>query len=308
MVKNDTLKGNKAQKSDDDTNQMKKRGRPRKNVIQTKNLPTIKSSTKIEKNKDIDEQIILHIPLYDEEESSSSEKNVFTMKDNSESEDDEQTTLRLSQNTSESDVTNNYILKIKNLKTELKKKDVLIKKLKNSINLTKTDVYDNHIGISKDTKMKMMNLKLINIKDNLPVVVDKTDISCWWCTYNFDTIPCFIPDRYINDKYYVFGCFCNYSCALAYNINMGDYRITLRSSLIKKLYSHIFSSSEPIPMAPPRELLQKYGGSLTIDEFRDKSNLCTKNFKMLLPPLIPLLPMVEESQRDLKTTSLKNKK
>jgi hypothetical protein len=82
---------------------------------------------------------------------------------------------------------------------------------------------------------------------------------------------------------------------------MNDYRVPLRTSLIKKLYSKIFSVSDQeanIPMAPQRELLQKFGGNMTIADFRNESILCKKDFKVAIPPLIPLIPMVEEIQKD----------
>ena len=38
----------------------------------------------------------------------------------------------------------------------------------------------------------------------------------------------------------VFGCFCSYNCAAAYNLNMNDYNIWNRYSLLKKMYEPFF--------------------------------------------------------------------
>jgi hypothetical protein len=82
---------------------------------------------------------------------------------------------------------------------------------------------------------------------------------------------------------------------------MNDYRVPLRISLIKKLYSKIYSVTDQdanIPVAPQKELLQKFGGNMTILEFRSEALLRKKDFKITIPPLIPLIPMVDEIQKD----------
>ena len=282
----------------------KKRGRPRKNTTPLKLSNILKPISYNKDKKDQDDEIILHLPLYDDIVSSS-EKNLFTMKD--ESDNIKMTNIIESLSNSEND--NKYVDNndIKNLINEIKKRDIVIKKrdivikkLKTNLNEIKNDNnYDNSSSAMKDIKTKMLNLNLINInKDNKSIIVDKTDISCWWCAHNFDTMPCFIPDRYFNEKFYVFGCFCTYNCAMAYNLSMNDYRVSLRISLIKKLFSKIFSNMDQISVAPPKELLKKFGGYLSIEEFRDKTMLCKKEYKLSLPPLIHLLPVVEEIQKD----------
>ena len=304
----------------------KKRGRPRKTALihNNLNLPSIKNVKKIITPVQ-DEEIILHLPLYDDD-NESSEKNLFTMKDDSvfdifDGVKDIQKGLKsissIHQNDSDSDELLNFNTnnKIKSLLLELKKKDTYINKLKSQLTELKNDVCsDSAIGITKETKTKLLNLKLINIKDDKYIVCEKTDIACWWCTYNFDTMPCFLPDKYVNDVYYVFGCYCSYNCALSYNINMGDYRISVRTALLRKLYSKIFSLDdklieEHLIMAPPKELLEKFSGEdgLTIEQFRNKSLMCTKEYKLSLPPIIPLLPKMEEAQRESKKNIITGK-
>jgi hypothetical protein len=317
-----TKNTNISKKDDTVTTSIKKRGRPRKNALQLKSLPSIKH-VNVEKIQQIpqDEEIILHLPLYEEVNDSSSEKNMFTMKDDSvfdifdtHKENKGFKSLSSTQNNDDDDsdysMNFNTNSKIKSLLMEIQKKDAYISKLKANLTELKNDTFcDNAVGITKETRFKMLNLKLINIKDNKHIVVDKTNIVCWWCTYNFDTIPCFIPDKYVNDTYYVFGCFCTYSCALSYNIEMRDYKVGIRNSLIKKLYSKIFSTDEQIHMAPPKELLERFceKGGLTIEQFRNNSMLCKKEYKLSLPPLIPLMPMMEEAQRESQTSIVSGK-
>ena len=261
----------------------KKRGRPKKT---DSNQKTTKLITPTQSENE-DEEIILHLPLDDDDKESSSEKNLFTMKDESE--------CKHFVDSIDSDDSNDQF-STKQLITEMKKKDVLIKKLKDSI----INIKKNNLGYSEiygTLKSRMINLKLLDInKSNTLVVVDKTHIACWWCSHNFDTLPCFIPDRLCDGKYYVFGCFCTYSCAMAYNLNMNDYRVSIRTSLIKKLAQEIFGQSA-VPVAPPKELLIKFGGDIPIDDFRNSALLCKKEFKVQIPPLIPLIMNVNENQR-----------
>jgi len=171
--------------------------------------------------------------------------------------------------------------------------------------------YKNVTGINKDLKSKLLDLKLINVKDSKPIIVEKTTCACFWCTEKFDSVPCFLPDKLISSKFYVFGCFCTPSCARKYNNDMDDYRTPVRDALIKRLYGPIFGE---IPMAPEREFLQKFNGPLKLNEFRNQSLLMKKEFRMKLPPIIPLMPIIEEDPKNasniiipLKINQLKQK-
>jgi hypothetical protein len=258
----------------------KKRGRPKKNTTMP---PRNDSSIIGEKKKDFDDEIILHIPLYDVETPDSNTKVISV---------DDQINISSS---SSSDCKN---ISIEELITELKKKDVIIKKLKKSLS-------DGHLShditslATKDNKKHYLDIKLINVVDGKLIIADKTDIACWWCTYNFDTTPCFIPERYVNNKYYVFGCFCSFSCAYAYNQNMNDYKVHVRNSLLNQMYSTIFEIKTPIPIAPPKEMLEKFGGELTIEQFRDPALLIKKEFRITIPPMVPLIPIIDEVTHDI---------
>ena len=46
--------------------------------------------------------------------------------------------------------------------------------------------------------------------------------------------------------------------------------------------------------APPREILDKYGGSKTIDEYRSILSTNNKEMNIRMPPLVPIVPFVEE--------------
>lgn len=293
--KNSSDSSDSSSQSKKEEKPIKKRGRPRKNTVQ-------KPIIHFDKKKTVqDEEIILHLPLYDEDDNSS-DKNLFTAIENS----DKQTMKSIVSLSDEGSSEGNHSFNKKELLNELMKRNAEIKKLKSTIADMKINTYESGVYTSKDVKSRALNLNLINFVDNTPIVIEKTDIACWWCTEKFDTIPCFIPDRYLNDKYYVFGCFCAFGCAKAYNSNMNDSRVALRASLINKLSSELFGTSN-IQMAPQRELLVKFGGPLTIEEFRDNLMLCKKEHRMSLPPMIPLVPMVEEITKDSSTNKFQIK-
>jgi hypothetical protein len=187
---------------------------------------------------------------------------------------------------------------IEKLIDELHKKDAIIMNLKSKLK-DKTLYNENTINITKENKKKLINIGLISINNNKLQVCEKTDLACWWCTYGFDTAPLFLPDHYKNNTYFVFGNFCSFSCMLAYNENLDDYRKSVRTVLIKQLYRDVFQNDNMIiKQSGPRELLKKFGGPLDISQYRDTNNISVKTFKITLPPMIPLIAEMEEINLD----------
>lgn len=183
---------------------------------------------------------------------------------------------------------------INKLINEIKKRDIIIKNLKDNLKNFKTYHQDNILNINKDIKKTLINLGLISINDNKLIVANTSKYACWWCCHNFDTYPIFLPEKYVNKKYYVFGNFCSFGCVLAYNDNLNDYRKSIREGLIKKMYKDIFSIECEIKSAGPKELLEKFGGPVNIDNYRDSKSVCSKNLNITIPPQIPLLSYFEE--------------
>jgi len=183
---------------------------------------------------------------------------------------------------------------INKLINEIKKRDIIIKNLKDNLKNFKTYHQDNILNVHKDIKKTLINLGLISINDNKLIVANTSKYACWWCCYNFDTYPIFLPDKYVNKKYYVFGNFCSFGCVLAYNDNLNDYRKNIREGLIKKMYKDIFNIDCEIKSAGPKELLEKFGGPINIDNYRDSKTVCSKNLNINIPPQIPLLSYFEE--------------
>jgi hypothetical protein len=181
--------------------------------------------------------------------------------------------------------------------TEYNKK--LNLELSKEINKLKDIIETHGIYITNVTKAYEMPINLINIIDGKTIIHNKTNVACWWCSYNFDTIPCFIPEKYENDKYHVLGCFCSFNCATAYNYSyINDYKVGDRYSLLKKIYYEITGKYSEILSAPPKELLKKFGGTQTIEEYRNTMQMCIKEFVILFPPMTSLIPLIEEKILD----------
>ena len=185
----------------------------------------------------------------------------------------------------------NEIDQIELLKKELKEKNKIIKQMKDELINYKQYVTKNETNINE------INLNLISLKDGQQIIVDKTDIACWWCTYNFETKPFFLPDKYYNEQYYVFGCFCTINCACSYNINMNDSKIWERYSLLKIMYFEILNDTINISLAAPKEILKKYGGSVSIEDYRKSLDTNLKVYRHIIPPLSPIISYIEEKNK-----------
>ena len=133
-----------------------------------------------------------------------------------------------------------------------------------------------------------------------------SNIKCFWCCHNFDNIPCSLPYSYKDNIFLVYGNFCSPECSAAYNFDSkaDDRDIWERYSLLNHLYSLIYTTPDlTIKLAPPKLSLKIFGGKLSIEEFRDCNTDYLKNYKIVLPPMVSIIPSLEEIKKD----SLKKK-
>jgi len=182
------------------------------------------------------------------------------------------------------------------LKKQLKQSNNLVQKLQYKLNEYKNIIDESDmIGINNRTATKM-NIQLINIINNKPTIIENTDIACWWCTYNFDTIPYIIPEKHYQNKYYVYGCFCSLPCAAAHILDNNDYNTGNRFSLLKKLYN--LGIAHHILPAPSNKVFKKFGGNLSIEEYRKNVITQKKNYRYVMPPMALIVPSIESSYID----------
>ena len=65
------------------------------------------------------------------------------------------------------------------------------------------------------------------------------------------------------------GCFCSFNCAIAYNLDLNDYKIWDRQSNIYQMKNKIDPLNKiTIQPAPPRQTLHMFGGPYSISDFR----------------------------------------
>jgi len=128
-------------------------------------------------------------------------------------------------------------------------------------------------------------------------LIDKHNLHCWWCCHSFNNNPFYLPMKYENNIFHVKGYFCSFPCVMTYNKNMKDNKVNERNSLIylmkKKMYNKHISE---ISYSLPRETLNIFGGNLSIEKFREKSNDKDTCINIYYPPMIPIIPKIEESQ------------
>lgn len=91
--------------------------------------------------------------------------------------------------------------------------------------------------------------------------------DCWWCCYPFEGESLHFPYAFKSNVFYTTGHFCSWGCLKAYGIERGkldtcDYVTLMRKRMEGKI--------TPIKKAPSRFCLEKFGGTVTIDEFRSE--------------------------------------
>ena len=177
--------------------------------------------------------------------------------------------------------------------------DQKLSSLNNRYTESTTNCFMNNNSIKKKNITPiMMYYNEYNKRKEWPKV---SNIKCFWCCHNFDNIPCALPYSYKDSVYYVYGNFCSPECAAAYNFESGadDKDMWERYSLLNHLYSQIYDTPDlTIKLAPPRQSLKIFGGKLTIDEFRDCNVDYLKNYKIVLPPMVSIIPSLEEIKKD----------
>jgi len=184
--------------------------------------------------------------------------------------------------------TNNFLLDNKNDIThsnEFKKNNTNDNDTDNCCKTSKTELWD-----------KLNQLKVNLHKNNIS---DKRS-ACFWCTYDFDNPPIFIPNNEFKNNYQVYGCFCSPECSAAYLMNEKiDSSVKFeRYQLLNHIYGKIYDYKKNIKPAPnPYYLLDKYYGTLSIKEYRE----LFKNDQLLIvvdKPLTHVFPELYEDNSD----------
>ena len=306
----------------------KKRGRkPKEKVYSVKELP----KTFFEENKN--ETLILHLPIKPNEklenphpEASNNDTNFYNINNNEKIQDDKNLNTQsnlIEQNNIKVEENNGIHLFFdgENIDSSKNIFDNSIKIIKEQNN--STDIkpeYTSNVDIPIDSKYEDDCKNNRIIKKNLKNIMyefinannekkwpESTNIHCWWCCNSFNDIPCALPEYYKKEKFYVNGCFCSFNCCASYNFSRNDDARWERYSLINLMYKKLYNKNfVKINLAPPRETLKMFGGFLSIEEFREYSVRNDKSFNIIKPPLISIIPKIEENIYINKTTKTIN--
>jgi hypothetical protein len=272
---------------DNNNEQPRKRGRPRKNQIMEKTYKREVKHNIFNQEK----EIILHMPLLLKDLDENNKDNNFDINENSDKSMSNNNVLLTLSDDEQFNYNKNYY----DILNDLQEKDKLIRQLKDEI-LEYNSVLTEYNNSNEKSNINInLKIPLINYNNGNMIVPEKTNICCWWCTYNFDNIPIYIPEIFHNNTYYVFGCFCSFNCAASYNLNMNDYKVKERFSLLMNIALSIYKKDITFDfiVAPQKEILDKYGGPITINEFRKNFKSCTKEYRLVIPPMSSIIPSVE---------------
>ncbi len=283
--------------------QHKKRGRKPKKILINPTEKIINLVNSKEKKK----MVILSLPIKLTDEQINKSKAYQNNMDEDEAEDESSennhspnkysatTTIKRVKkyilNESESDTFYECVNKNKSC-SNCEKKEEVIKNLKK-----KLEYYEKNSFESKKNK-EIYKLNPMSYQDNLK---NKQNILCHWCFHSFKSLPCIIPLKYFKNKFYGEGYYCSFNCALAdATVKIQDNSIWRIKSLMLLLIQQMYEKTpENLFPAHPRECLKIFGGNMEIDEFRNQNIILSRKIKVIKPPLVSIVPYVEDCDRNI---------
>ena len=186
------------------------------------------------------------------------------------------------------------------MQQDKKNNELLVLKDENKKLKKQIDILKKENGI-KDNKVFKTDVNFYNetFKKNIDIN-SESSFACWWCCHKFVGLPIGIPNKILKGKYQVFGNFCSFNCASAYIHELKDWNISERLSLLHQMYFSIYDVKEyeTIKSAPKKEVLQMFGGKLSIQEFRESTNNHFKDYRLIIPPMTSIIPLVEENNKE----------
>jgi hypothetical protein len=112
---------------------------------------------------------------------------------------------------------------------------------------------------------------------------------CWWCCHTYNNKCLRIPiNKHADKPYECVGQFCSPECTCAYIMDSGSrYGDMWRQY---ELLHEMLNINKRIQPAPKRELLNVFGGPLTISEFRGSTK-----WNLVYPPMVSLKMQMDDT-------------
>lgn len=155
--------------------------------------------------------------------------------------------------------------------------------------------------------IKNVNISAINSPfgtdaDGNIIIPECTHEVCLWDMHEINGVPVFLPDSYRDEKFHTSSWFCSLNCALAYNLKLDDYNVSERNSLLKWMYGKTGETIEP---APSYRIINKFGGLISIDDYRHNLITCEKDYRIVTPPMTFITQTLEEKMSHSRPTKKK---
>jgi hypothetical protein len=165
------------------------------------------------------------------------------------------------------------------------------------------------LTVSVDSDTDYYTLKstlLVQFKDSaerkeIPLT---TDAACFWCCHSFSRRPVVLPIRDTGEYLQVMGNFCCPECATAYLFDMRQDSHTRweQLALLYRIYGEACQGN--IHPAPPRTILSLFGGSLSIQDYRNLIYSHKVRADVHLPPMVSILATMDTKPIDFYDASL----
>ena len=271
----------------DISEKVNKRGRPKK-ILE-------KKITQIQDKTNENDEIVICLKLSEEDLINYKENGISVKELN-----DEIETIN-NENVSESMDENiktikYYKITIKKLSEENKKKDDKILEFETYISkitpmyYTETKYYPNYININDTIGKK--------------IIPKKTKTCCLNCGYDINNLPVYLINCYYENTFVKMGdentiLFCSFNCANSYNIRLNDENVMKRYGLLVKLYYEINKKNINsitdiiINEAGPIEMLERYGGTMKIEEYRTNFKILGIEYQTMFPPFTSSLQYIK---------------
>lgn len=137
-------------------------------------------------------------------------------------------------------------------------------------------------------------------------IPDTTPYNCFWCSFEVEGKPCFLPMREEKGAFHIYGNFCSPQCALAFLLqeNIDPHVRWERMALLHRMYKP--RAGGRLYPAPPRESLAMFGGPYEKEQFRQILNENTVRVDIQMPPLVSILGSLDTKPIDFYDSSLQN--
>ena len=186
------------------------------------------------------------------------------------------------------------------------------RKPKNNIIVNENPVFESTID---NFVIKLKHQERNIIEDILPgyeaidTKIDNQEVKlCWNCCHDsHNKLQYGVPLKYSEGIFYTYGHFCTVECVARYIFDNFKHKELWDMYALLNMFYNIMNKTtgKQVEIPPNRLLLNSFGGTLTIDEYRKLNN----NHDIQIPPVIPISHSINKynAKAKLKDTNSKLK-